>query len=430
LETRSLADWSEAEVRIMHRISRRTAAALLAPWLVVAVAIGAVAAAPSSAVASVSRPSSQNAVRLVSVTRDDDSGPLSAGNPTYQIPENSTLTEGVAADNYGPLVNDATDTDSNATCCTVTAGAPASDGTATVNSDGSFSYVPNSDFVGTDTFGFTLTDTDTNTASGTVTVDVLDPAKTTTTFTDAGTPPAADTTTDVTFSVQVTAAGGGPTPTGNVTFTWTKTNGGPNTTTGTIGVSPLDSNGDATISGTFPGGGGQGGYLTVTATYSGDPFNKSSFADTVYYVIKGCYTGAFPADTNGQTVPLAKTSTQGYYIGQSNGFFTLFVVNPTGKETKFVGSVTTNGPLIDFAPLKAEHYDTFEVRIGKTYSKLDFNIKDFGFVTGFTFFPACGTYVSFSLDINGSPAKKSKIFLGVNDVNPATKTVDVTRKKD
>jgi Bacterial Ig domain len=411
---------------MMHRIKfKRTAVALLAPWLVIAVAVGAVAAAPSSAVASSGAHSSGKAVRLVSITHDDTGGPITAASPSYQIPENSTLSEG-----SGTLTNGATDTDSSATCCTAAADPanPASDGTATVNTDGSFSYVPDNGFTGTDSFGFILSDTDANSASGTVTVDVLDPAKTDTQFTNTGTPPAAAPGTNVSFAVNVSASGGGPTPTGTVTFTWTKTNGVPNTFTGTIGTSPVDASGNASVSGVLPVG-GQGGDMTITATYSGDAFNKSSYADAVYYVIKGCYTGAFPANTNGQTVPLASTSPEGYYIGQSNGWFTLYVVNPSGTRTKFTGSVVSDGPLIHNGLIKFEKGDKLTAKVGKTFSEDHFLIVDHGFVTGFSWYAACGQYVSFTLDISGAPAKKKQIFLGTNDVNPATANVDITRKQ-
>ena len=421
---------------MMHRISpkrislKSTAAAFLVPWLVVAVSLGALAAVPSSAGASSAKAARSPfgaEAKLTSATRADDSGAISPANLTYEIPENGSLTEGDATDGYGPLVNDATDSAESAPCCTASPWSGATnDGTATVNSDGSFSYTPDSGFVGTDSFGYALSDNDGNQASGTVTVDVLDPAATTTVFTDTGTPPAASPSTQVTFAVQVTAKGGGPTPTGTVTFTWAVTNGIPETKTGTLGTEPLDSSGDASYAGTVPLG-GQKGDITITATYSGDAFNNSSLAQTVYYDLASCSEAAWPADTDGQTVPLAKTSPTGYYIGQSNGWFTFYVVgNKPGHKTIFNGSIITNGLLIDINTIKiTQHQDHVDERIGSSYSKIRYYLQQHGYVSGVSFYAGCGTYLKFVLDIGGAPAKKSEIFLGTANAHPS-KVTDAT----
>jgi len=410
-------------------LQKSTAALWLVPWLVVSLAVGVLAVAPSTtASASKGLHPFDKSVRLVSVTRDDTGGgAISAADLTFQIREDGSLSQGDATDGYGPLINDSSDSDTGATWDPASSGSAPADGTATVNPDGSFDYTPASGFVGTDSFGYSLADSDANSGSGSVTVDVVAAVKTTTTFTDTGTPAATSPSNPVTFSVQVANAGAGPEPTGTVTFAWTKTNGVPNTVTGTIGTAPVDANGDASITSTLPVG-GQGGDMSISATYSGDISNNPSSASTVYYVLKTCYEGAWPSETKGQTVPLANTSAEGYYIGQSNGWFTVYVVNTSGTTTDFTGSVTSGGLLLDTDTIKFSRGDKVALKVGKTYSRTNFVMQDHGFVSGFSFYTGCGGYLAFDLEINGVAAKKKQIFLGNADVNPATVPVDITRK--
>jgi len=55
----------------------------------------------------------------------------------------------------------------------VTSSTQPSHGSVTVNPDGSYTYTPSTDFVGTDHFGYTITDAEHRTATGTVTVTVV-----------------------------------------------------------------------------------------------------------------------------------------------------------------------------------------------------------------------------------------------------------------
>ncbi len=75
-----------------------------------------------------------------------------AGDDGYSVDEDTTLTVG----GPGVLGNDA-DPDGDSLVSTLVAG-PAN-GTVTVNADGSFTYVPNANFSGTDTFTYAVTDT-------------------------------------------------------------------------------------------------------------------------------------------------------------------------------------------------------------------------------------------------------------------------------
>jgi hypothetical protein len=373
----------------------------IVPFLLMGVTLSALALAPA---ASSAAQHGNAASRLVSSVRPDDST-IVAPNPNFTIPENGSLSEPTGS------LTDVTDSDGSATCCTITPGAPATDGTATVNPDGSFSYVPNANFVGSDSFGFTLADTDSNTANGTVTVNVDDPAKTVTTFLTEN-PPAASPTTDVTFVVSVAPKGSGPAPTGTVSFTWTKTNGG-GATSGPVGSgsAPVDGNSQATIVGTLPAG-GPNGAMTITAVYSGDPFNASSTAQITYYVLASCSEGQWPAATNGYPNVVAGSPT-GYYIGQSNGWFTVTAVNPSTTSTNFIGSIKTNGLILDLSSTKNELGDKVTLR-GST--KIRFEFHDNGYLDGISFYAGCGFQITFDLNISGSPAAKNQIFLG----NPTT----------
>lgn len=64
----------------------------------------------------------------------------------------------------GTLQAGATDADPNlsATCCSASLDTAPADGTVTVHADGSFTYLPDPGFLGTDSFTFTLTDSDGN----------------------------------------------------------------------------------------------------------------------------------------------------------------------------------------------------------------------------------------------------------------------------
>jgi hypothetical protein len=83
----------------------------------------------------------------------------------------------------------------------------------------------------------------------------------------------------------------------------------------------VNGNSQATMVGTVPSG-GPNGAITITAVYSGDPFNATSTAQITYYVLASCSEGQWPAATNGYPGVVAGSPT-GYYIGQSNGWFTV-----------------------------------------------------------------------------------------------------------
>ncbi len=84
----------------------------------------------------------------------------------YSVPTNGTLTVDAAT---GVRAND---TDADGDSLTVTVASGPSNGQLTLNADGSFTYTPNTDFHGTDTFNYTVNDGTVDSAAATVTIDV------------------------------------------------------------------------------------------------------------------------------------------------------------------------------------------------------------------------------------------------------------------
>ena len=89
---------------------------------------------------------------------------------SYFLAQNGTLDVPAA----GVLANDIAASEN---VLTVVSSTDPAHGTATVNPDGSFTYAPDLDYVGDDSFDYTITDIDANTATTTVTL-TIDPANT------------------------------------------------------------------------------------------------------------------------------------------------------------------------------------------------------------------------------------------------------------
>lgn len=97
--------------------------------------------------------------------------PLQSGRTPYTVVHGQTLT----IDSYnGVLANDHSQQQLSLTASVVT---PPTDGTLTLNSDGSFTYAPTDPhFVGTDSFTYVATDANGSSAPATATVRVTDQA--------------------------------------------------------------------------------------------------------------------------------------------------------------------------------------------------------------------------------------------------------------
>ncbi len=85
--------------------------------------------------------------------------------PLLALDDEASTSEGVGID-IAVLANDTGDG------LSVTALSAPDDGAASINPDGTVRYIPNEDFIGTDTFSYTVTNNASQTASATVTVDV------------------------------------------------------------------------------------------------------------------------------------------------------------------------------------------------------------------------------------------------------------------
>ncbi len=242
-------------------------------------------------------------------------------------------------------------------------------------------------------------------------------------------PPAAQSSsTLVTIVASVTGKGAGPAPTGSVTFgydTAGQASGGP--TSGVLGTATLNE-GEATFTtsaGELPSGGPQNGSITITAIYGGDHFNTPSRAFMIYFVTTSCPATSWPFASAGFPNVTAG-GPEGYYVGQSNGWFTLYVTHPVGSKVIFSGTVTaTDGLILDLSSVKDEGDDSVTL-VGS--SKLEFSMDNGGDLDGFTFYAGCGSAITFQLSIAGTAASSSQIFLGATGRNPALNPVVLVRR--
>jgi hypothetical protein len=357
---------------------------------------------------------------------------------SYSIPQNAAWS--VPA---GVLLTGATDSDGTATCCTAALDTPASNGAVTLdsNGDGGYTYTPDSGFLGTDSFTYTLTDSDGNVSAPTaVTVDVGDPANTKTSIVETD-PPATGPGRNVTIVATVKQPGNTePAPTGTVTFSYYTVgvaNQGP--ITGTAGSAPLEDVGgtmEASLTtNKLPAGGPQNGSITLNVTYNGDTNNAASNGLIEYYVLAGCSLGNWPSSSEGYPT-IQAGGPEGYYIGQSNGWYTVYVTHPTIGKLTFSGTVTTgpsgqdytDGLILDLSSTKNEGGKDRVTLIGS--NELTFKMVSGGDLDGFTFYAGCGSELDFTLNI-GSPAvkaKRSQIFVGATGAESPNKgRLDLTR---
>ena len=232
----------------------------------------------------------------------------------------------------------------------------------------------------------------------------------------------------VTFVASVTPKRMGPAPTGGVTFAYYTVghaNGGPKS--GTLGVTALR-NGKAsytTSPGQLPVGGSNNGSITITASYSGDTFHKASQGSIIYYVTTSCMASPWPALSNGYPHVVAY-GPEGYYIGQSNGWFTVYATHPGTSIVDFTGAISTDGLILHVSSTKDEGRDFVKLQGS---SELKFRLVDHGSLDGFTFFAGCGSLIKFRLDIANAKAPTSEIFLGAT-ASDATRNAVVFERRD
>jgi hypothetical protein len=316
----------------------------------------------------------------------------------------------------GSLLNGSTDANSDAssTCCTAQLETPTADGSVSLTPSGGFSYTPDAGFNGTDSFTYALSDTQGDvSAPGTVTIDVGGAGYKTVTSMVSEEPPAAAPTTTVTFIASVLRGNGQQTPAGGtVSFTWYRTGGeaGGGPKSGSFGTVALDGE-YATMTTSHLDAAAVNGAEIVTATYNGDSNDGTSEGQIQYYVESSCAETAWPSETEGlPKVTSDGTNTpNGYYIGQSNGWFSVYVSEHAAAAVSFTGTIGTPGLILDTSPTKDKAGDTFKVSGG---NRLVFSMPTKAGLDGFQFFAGCGTTLTFTLDMGGKAASAKKIWLG------------------
>ena len=232
-------------------------------------------------------------------------------------------------------------------------------------------------------------------------------------------PPAAQgSSTAVTVVASVTGKGTGPAPTGSVTFAYYTVglaNGGP--TSGVLGTAPLNGS-EATYTtsaGQLPLGGPANGSITITASYSGDHSNRASRASIIYSVTASCPATSWSAASRGFP-HVTVSGPEGYFIGQSNGWFTLYVTQPGPSIVDFTGTIKSAGLILHLSSTKDDGRDYVKLQGSST---LKFRLVDHNDLDGFTFFAGCGSMITFRLSIAGTTAPSSEIFLGAYGGHPA-----------
>jgi hypothetical protein len=161
----------------------------------------------------------------------------------------------------------------------------------------------------------------------------------------------------------------------------------------------------------------------ITASYSGDHFNKASRASVSYFVTASCPATSWPSASGG-IPPVTAKGPEGYYIGQSNGWFTLYVTDPGPAVVDFTGTIKSAGLILNLSSTKDEGRDYVKLKGSNT---LKFRLVDHSDLDGFTFFAGCGSTITFDLSIAGMTASSSEIFLGATGGHPAQNPVLLTR---
>ena len=107
----------------------------------------------------------------VTITVNPVNDPPVAVFDNYSMQENTSLT--VIASDFNALLSNDSDIDGNALTVNVSASSITASGTISLDTDGEFTYTPDSDFVGTDTFNYQLEDDQGGSSTGSVSITVI-----------------------------------------------------------------------------------------------------------------------------------------------------------------------------------------------------------------------------------------------------------------
>jgi hypothetical protein len=246
-------------------------------------------------------------------------------------------------------------------------------------------------------------------------------------------PPASGPTDAVTYTATVsnptaTSPNVATTPTGSVDFTYQVIGTQPGRTLFDLGSVPLQglqagtAVASITITPASPPATVNGGAalpvgdVVVTAAYSGDATFAATTATTTDFIDVGCRTGPWPEQTSGVPEVFARYP-EGYYIGQVNGWWSLFVTHPSdGQAINFTGSVKTTGQVLDVTAIKGESNDSVTLK-GST--KIAFDFRNRSLLDGITFYAGCGAKLTIKTMINGAKASTAEANLGNPTSNPS-----------
>jgi hypothetical protein len=250
-------------------------------------------------------------------------------------------------------------------------------------------------------------------------------------------PPAASPADAVTYTATVsnparaTTPNVTTTPTGTVTFTYRVTGPGGHTDyvlgtstleglqagtavasiTITANVPPPDVNGGAAL---------PDGVVTIIAAYSGDATFAANSGSTTEIIDAGCHTGPWPGVTAGYP-DVFPGYPQGYYLGQVNGWWSIYVAHPEdGSTVIFSGTVKTDGGLLDVTATKNDPQDSITIRGSH---KIFFRFVNHESLDGFTFYAGCGSKLAFNVAINGRKLPQADANLGNPTSNPSHRLV-------
>ena len=175
---------------------------------------------------------------------------------------------------------------------------------------------------------------------------------------------------------------------------------------------------------------GFSGKDSFTYTLTDTDGNTSAPATVTMTVLANCDVNAWPVHG---TFPVAPQDPEGFYIGQSGGAFTVFTAHRGDGEVVSSGTVTLSPAVsgVRFSNVFEEkgeatgkNDDTVTLTGEQT---LQFQFDTFKSLDGVSFHPSCNSSITFDLEINGTSASTTQIFLGSAKTHPLSNPFTLTR---